>query len=183
MEHVPTARDYMKPNAFALSPEQDVYEAIDALSHAKVAAAPVVDDEHRLVGILTEKDCLRVVSSSVWGQFEVGSVADYMSEPRAAVTPEMDLFTIVQVFVATHFASLPVLDEGTLVGMISRQDLLRGVREIERRFVSGRQKRGKTLHTLQEPASSKSSNASPVRSAKSNWPRSSAIAIASNRVP
>ena len=53
-----------------------------------------------------------------------------MSVVRLAVEPEMDLFRVSELFLDNNFPMLPVVDEGKLVGCISRQDMLRGIMEL-----------------------------------------------------
>lgn len=127
-QNIPTASELMTPSRLVLKPETDILEAIDGLVEKKVAAAPVVDGEGCLLGMLTEKDCLRVLSTSAYEDvFQIGTVADYMSAIRVTLEPQMDLFRAAEEFLSCNFPTLPVVDGGRLVGRISRQDMMRGV--------------------------------------------------------
>ena len=53
-----TATDIMARSELTLSPETDIYRVIQLLLKHRLSGAPVVDAEGRLVGILTEMDCL-----------------------------------------------------------------------------------------------------------------------------
>lgn len=132
MHNVPMVRDCMHKTVVALRPETDITEAIEVLLDKECAGAPVVDGNQQLVGILTEKDCLRVLSNYAVYSIHGGTVGDYMSEPRVHVHPDMDLFGAANRFLATNFATLPVLDRGRLVGCLSRSDMLRGILKLER---------------------------------------------------
>ncbi|MEA3364057.1 MAG: CBS domain-containing protein, partial [Candidatus Hydrogenedentes bacterium] len=70
MVTVPVARDIMKTSTRIFHPDTGVLEAMEVLYHKKENAALVVGDDFRLVGILTEKDCLRVLLSEVYDRFE-----------------------------------------------------------------------------------------------------------------
>lgn len=152
---VPTVRDCMSRSVFTLSPEESVFEAIEILVKKGLSGAPVVDEENQLVGILTEKDCIRVLATFEYGDshFTGGRVADFMSEVKMTTTPDMDLFAVAHHFLATNFPSLPVLEHGKLAGRITRQDVLRGIRKFQRRLKATRIKKGKQLETYQEPKS------------------------------
>lgn len=153
MDRVPTARDCMSPNVFTLHPDQDVYEAIDILLHRKASGAPVVDDLRQLVGILTEKDCLRVLSNTSWGLLAQGFVRNFMSPVRKVIEAHQDLFAVAQIFLEGNFPSLPVLDNGKLVGRISRLDVLRGIQAMEHLIDGKKRLAEKELKLKQSPTS------------------------------
>lgn len=132
---LPTARDCMTTRVLTLSPEQDLFEAIAQLLKHSFAAAPVVDEDYRLVGMLTEKDCLRVLSNFAYDDdLEGGKVADYQSAIRIVCEPEMDIFGVTDRFLACNFPLLPVVENERLVGVISRRDTLRGVERLRNRL-------------------------------------------------
>jgi CBS domain-containing protein len=130
---LPTARDCMSSRVLTFSPEQELFEAIAQLLKHHFAAAPVIDEEGRLTGMLTEKDCLRVLSNFTYEQdFEGGTVTvkDYQSPIRITCDPDMDVFRVTERFLACNFPLLPVVEDDRLVGVISRRDTLRGVEKL-----------------------------------------------------
>jgi CBS domain-containing protein len=92
-----------------------------------VTGAPVVDDAGRLVGMLTEKDCMRLLTMGDRAEAPSGSVADYMTTDITTVTPDMDVYFAAGLFLNEAFRRLPVVEGGRLVGAITRFDLLRVV--------------------------------------------------------
>ncbi len=153
MKRVPIARDCMSEWYAVLRPEMDVYEAIDLLTRKKASGAPVIDSEGCLLGILTEKDCLRVLTNSTYGELATGAVADYMSEVKHTVAPEMDLFTVAREFLATNFAVLPVLENGKPIGRISRQNMLRAILDMQKQTRDKKVKEETDLRMKQRPQS------------------------------
>lgn len=140
MVAVPVARDIMKMTARVLHPDVSVLEAMETLHSKGESAVMVVDDDYRLVGILTEKDCLRVLLSEVYDRFEAigrARVADFMSPIVETLTPSMDIFAIASVFLRTNFASLPVLDSGILIGTINRLSMLAAIIAMVKRDEAG----------------------------------------------
>jgi predicted transcriptional regulator len=116
-------------------PETDIVEAIDSLVQRRAAGAPVVDDQDHLVGVLTEKDSLRVLANAAYGEMVGGNVGEHMSRVGATVTEDMDLFAVAHVFLQTNFPVLPVTDHRQrLLGRISRQDMLRQIHVFMRRL-------------------------------------------------
>ncbi|NUM53641.1 MAG: CBS domain-containing protein [Candidatus Hydrogenedentes bacterium] len=136
-----------------LRPDMEIYEAIDVLENKRAAGAPVLDSDGNLLGILTEKDCLRVISNAAYQGLASGCVRDYMSEPKAVVTTDMDLFTVAKQFLDTNFAVLPVLENGKPVGRISRQDMLRGIQQLQRDFARDRAREDEKLKMQSNPNS------------------------------
>ncbi|MCH9647345.1 MAG: CBS domain-containing protein [Deltaproteobacteria bacterium] len=127
---IPSATDIMTRTRLVLDPAMDILDAIDELVKREVSAAPVVDGEDRLLGLLTEKDCLRVLSTSAYENvYKEGTVGDYMSEIRVVVEASMDLFQTAEQYLCCNFPTLPVVDGERLVGRLSRQEMLRAVRD------------------------------------------------------
>lgn len=119
----------MVPRLITLAPEMSIHEAIHVLLDANISGAPVVDREGDLIGMLSKKDCLRIIFSSKYHADRGGPVSEYMSTPVETLDASMDLVATVQHFLSSHFRRFPVLEDGKLVGQVSRVDLLRELAE------------------------------------------------------
>ena len=124
---IPTARSLMEKVPTTFSPGMSLVDAIEILAKMHLSAAPVVDEDDCVLGMLTEKDCLRIVSVSAFHRPRGGRVADFLSPVAQAVEIDMDLFRITEIFLTGNFAVLPVLERGKLVGCINRGGLLKGI--------------------------------------------------------
>ena len=129
---MPIARELMERVRSTLSPETSLLEAIALLAEGHMSAVPVVDENQSLLGLLTEKDCLRILSVSVFHRPQDGRVSDYLSALARNVEADMDLFRIAELFLENNFPMLPVVDGGKLVGCITRQHVLHGIIEFSR---------------------------------------------------
>jgi len=129
---VPRVRDYMDKVVHTLKPETDILEAVDMLLEHHVTGAPVVNDANELVGMLSEKDLLRLLSTGVDNEAPRGTVADFMTKNVRTVTSNMNIWFCAGMFLNDFVRRFPVVDDGKLVGAITRFDILRGVREISR---------------------------------------------------
>jgi len=127
LKKLPTARDYMDTAVPTLLPQMEISEAVDFLLQHRRTGAPVVDDDGELVGILTEFDCLRLMTTGADHDEATGVVADFMSTDVVTIEPGMDMFYVAGLFLRHHFRRLPVLYEGKLVGAITRFDVLRAI--------------------------------------------------------
>jgi CBS domain-containing protein len=131
---IPTAREWMTSKYMALTPETDLLEALGQLADKSISAALVVEEGGKLVGILTEKDCLRVLTLSTYHEARSGKVGGFMSHLPECVTPDMDLLRISKLFLETNFPVLPVMEGEKLMGQISRQQVLQAARSMARKM-------------------------------------------------
>lgn len=128
MARLPVVRDHMDRHVTTVRPETDILDAIALLLEKRVTGAPVVDNTGRLVGILTEKDCLRLIAAGVEGNVPRGEVANFMTLNPETIPPEMDVYYAAGLFLKRSFRRFLVVEDGKLVGAITRFDLLRVIR-------------------------------------------------------
>jgi CBS domain-containing protein len=80
MSRLPTVREFMDRHVQTIAPEADIREAVDFLLEKRVTGALVANIKGELVGILTEKDCLRLLThGDKRGQAPHGKVKDSMT--------------------------------------------------------------------------------------------------------
>ena len=121
------AKDVMITDLVVLRPETSVHEAMTLLMNSEISGAPVIDAHGSVIGILTEKDCLRAIIRASYHQEPGGTVADYMSRQVHTIDAEMDLLELIELFVGGTYRRFPVLAGTRLVGQVSRHDILRTV--------------------------------------------------------
>ncbi len=128
-------RDVMTTRAVTVRPDARVKQAIELLDDHQITAMPVVDDDGRLVGVVSEADVLRdallpdrrahEIPSHAEGRTKVLTVGDVMTRLTMSVTADADLAAAASVLVDTAIKSLPVVDDdGRVVGMVSRRDVI-----------------------------------------------------------
>ena len=126
-----TAADIMTRGLVTLSPEGGIYQAIEVLLKQRISGAPVVDPTGRLVGILSEKDCLRVLVGAALDGLPDGRVCDFMTETVETIGPDASLYDIAHRFITRSYRRLPVVDEdGRIIGQVSRRDALAAIEAI-----------------------------------------------------
>ena len=92
IEEFPTVADFMDTRRIALKPDDDILDAVSYLLSHQVTGAPVVDDDHRPLGVLGERNCLRLLTEGANGELPEGTVKDFMRIDFQVVRPEMDIF-------------------------------------------------------------------------------------------
>lgn len=128
-------RDCMTPQVVTLSPSMEVVEAIRILLHHDITAAPVLDNEGQLVGILSESDCLQGTLLGSYHSQEGGLVSEHMTTDVVITRPDDDIISVYQHFMKEHAFRVPVLENGLLVGMVSPKDIMSAVLEFYERPV------------------------------------------------
>jgi CBS domain-containing protein len=113
------ARDVMSRPVVSVDTGATVLDAVTALTEHGFAAVPVVDDSDRVVGIFSESDGLRAEHR------RMAPVTEVMTAPVEVTTPDAEVAAIADRMLSRHLRSVPVVEEGLLVGIVARRDLLR----------------------------------------------------------
>ena len=132
------ARDVMTRNVITVGPASFVKQAAEVMAEQGFAALPVVDQHDRLVGIIAEADVLcdrlppdprlhlRRAEPSTQPA-PAGLVRGVMTDGVRSVEAAADVADVARIFILEHVRSVPVLEHGRTVGIVSRRDLLRGL--------------------------------------------------------
>jgi CBS domain-containing protein len=112
------ARDVMTPNPITVRPDQTVREAADLLAYHHISGLPVLDAAGALVGVVSEADII-----AKQGQ----TVGDIMTRNVITVPADARVEEVAAIMAGERIKRVPVLQEGRLVGIISRADIVRWV--------------------------------------------------------
>ena len=128
VRHLPTVREIMDKFVDTLSPDTDIWEAVDFLLEKRVTGALVADAKGKLVGILTESDCLKLLTlGGPDHEAPKGKVRDFMTAKVESIPPSMDIYYVAGLFLNRNFRRLPVVEDGRIVGAVTQFDILRAV--------------------------------------------------------
>lgn len=114
------ARDVMSRPVVSVDTGTTIRAATVLLTENGFAAVPVVDGTGRVVGIFSESDALRADRGN-----RDALVTTAMATPVEVVGPAADLATIAERMLAGRLRCLPVVEDGLLLGIVARRDLLR----------------------------------------------------------
>lgn len=117
----PRARDAMKYGLVTITKGAPIYEAMEILATRDITGLPVVDNCMNLVGIISEKDMLKLFYDST---AEPGNVEDFMTKEVVSFNHDDNLFDICRCLMDNNFRRVPILDQGKLVGIISTTDII-----------------------------------------------------------
>lgn len=110
--------------SIVLSGNQTIPQVAKFLTARRIGAAPVVDDHGVLVGMLSERDVMRIVGehgASITHQ----TAADVMTTLIASCTPNSTILDAMLLMTNKRCRHLPVFDDGALVGLVSIGDLVK----------------------------------------------------------
>jgi CBS domain-containing protein len=128
------AETIMKTDLITAQRQDPIYEAIRTLVDNNITGLPVVDDEMTLIGIITEKDVLRLLYDN---EDKSAKVADFMTEQVISFGPEDSLIDIADSFINNHFRRVPIVTNGKLVGIISRKDIIACILKHRHKDIAG----------------------------------------------
>lgn len=112
-----TALDVMTPDPLTLSPDTSVHEAAQVLSEHRISGAPVINDQGGIVGIVSEYDLIARTGQTV---------REVMTRDVVTVPDTATVDRVRALLVTRQLKRVPVVnDQGKLVGLISRADLVR----------------------------------------------------------
>lgn len=120
-------RHYMTTKIISFPPEMEVMNAVNELVKHRIASAPVVDAAGRLVGMLSERDCLSIAFIASSDTCVAGPVSQFMSQKVASVAPDTSVTHLCTMFTNASHRRYPVVDNGKLIGIVSRRDALRAI--------------------------------------------------------
>jgi CBS domain-containing protein len=110
-----------------IRPEQTLREGLAMLSEHSIGALVVADGQGTLVGILSERDIVREAVRNE--QFFDLAVSAIMTRNVISGQPQDDLNAVAMTMTNKRFRHLPILDGGTLVGVISLGDIVKAQRD------------------------------------------------------
>ncbi len=128
IRHLPTVREFMDKYVDTLKPDTDIMEAVNFLLEKRITGALVTNGKGELVGILTEFDCLKLLTlGGPDHEAPRGTVKDFMTSKVQTIPPTMDIYYAAGLFMSEKFRRFPVVENGRIVGAITRFDILRAV--------------------------------------------------------
>jgi len=125
------AKDIMTENVVSVKKDTPIYEALELLAKYNITGIPVVREDMILVGVLSEKDVLRLFYAHE--DEEEGTVNDFMTQPAVHFDKDESLLDICDCLTNNYFRRVPVTSEGKLVGIISRKDVINYILQLRRK--------------------------------------------------
>ena len=145
-------RDIMTTDLVTLSPNNTIREATIRLAVENISGAPVVDENYRMVGILSGNDILELIMKydrkmgddledhmlssymdadvkdpklkKVAEEISNTKVSDIMTRTVLSTTPDANIIDLLRSMINMDISRVPVLEKGVLIGIVSRADII-----------------------------------------------------------
>lgn len=133
--------DLMSRDVLTVTPETPLKEAAALLARKGISGVPVVDDAGRVVGVFSEADVLAKASAEAprsgllaWlveptpdlhDKIAATTVDEAMSAPAVTIGPNRQVHQAAALMIGESVNRLPVVDDGALVGIVTRADVVR----------------------------------------------------------
>ncbi len=127
MQSMPIVKDFMDKVFATVTPQTRMGEAVNVLMKKGLTGVLVVDDNRHLLGVLSEKDCLKTIIYDGFYRVPDETVEHFMHPPVRTVESSMGIMAAAQAFLDCPVRRLPVVDEGCVVGQITQRDIVRGM--------------------------------------------------------
>jgi CBS domain-containing protein len=116
------AKDVMTKEVITISPDATLIDAIELLIAKGISGMPVLDADEKVIGIISEKDILNFAFS---GNLRMTKVKEAMTKNVVSFSSDTDIDKISLCISENKFRRVPIIDEGKLVGILSRRDIIR----------------------------------------------------------
>jgi CBS domain-containing protein len=112
----------MSRNVMTVNENAGLRSVIRLLVENRITGLPVVDDDMRLLGMVTEKDVLKTLYQ---GDVKSKTVAGLMTPDVFCLDEDDSLMMVFECLVENNFRRIPIMSEGRLTGIVSRADVIR----------------------------------------------------------
>ncbi len=126
--------DFMTQKLITFHPDQAIGEVAQLLISKNISGGPVLDDSGKLIGIISEGDCLKEI---VKGEYtntphHQGTVRDHMAADVYTIEPDCNILEAASRFLKLKVRRFPVMEDGKLLGQISQRDVMRAVHTLKK---------------------------------------------------
>lgn len=132
-------KNIMETDISFVNAETHAYVAMNLMVKEKRISYPVVDENMHLVGIITERDFLRLLISGE--DISDHTVSDYMTKDVTFFNVNDSAVDVCEVFMNTPILSVPVVEDEKLVGVVYRRDILYLILRIRGKILSKKRRK------------------------------------------
>ena len=111
------------------SPEQSIDDVMKTLIEKKISGGPVLDENGKLCGLISEGDCLKeVVKGKYYNTPSVsGLVKDHMAINVITIEASKSVFDAARMFLELKFRRFPIIEDDKLIGQVSQGNIMKAV--------------------------------------------------------
>ena len=125
------ASDIMTTDVVTADPDMSLTGAIDLLLDKNISGLPVVDDDGKLLGVITEHD---VMNFAISGDAADTKIREVMTRVVVTCAPDTPVAELVNSYAARRIRRVPVIEGEKVVGIVSRRDILTEISRMYKRY-------------------------------------------------
>jgi CBS domain-containing protein len=123
-------KDYMTEHPVTFKKDTSFFDAIKIIVDNRLSGATVLDDEQRVIGVISEMDLLKAMTHVSYFHEGGATVGDLMSTSCDLMDTNQSIVDAAQLLIKTQHRRMPIADEaGKFVGQISARSILRAFLE------------------------------------------------------
>lgn len=131
MSSAAKVQDHMQHKPVIVHPDMSIFEAMHTILDNKISGACVVE-QGKVVGMLSELDCLQAILSKTYyegGEGSSGTVRQFMVADVDSVRPDDDIYVVANEMFLKRQRRRPVIENGELVGLLTCRQILQAVKD------------------------------------------------------
>ncbi|MBM7036787.1 CBS domain-containing protein [Vibrio ulleungensis] len=125
--HSIKVKEYMDPQAVTFTKTMSLTAALDKVIKSGRMGGPVINEHREVIGFISEQDLLERLVKVLYHSQDTHIVDDCMYRDVLTVSPELPILELAQMMKVNKPKVYPVVDNGKLVGIISRADVMKAV--------------------------------------------------------
>lgn len=120
-------RDYMSTSLVTFREHENILDVAEKLTKNHISGGCVVDENNKLLGLISEGDCMKQISDSRYYNMplEDSTVGKRMTCNVDTIDGNMNVMDAAKLFIEKRFRRFPIVEHGKLIGQISQSDVLR----------------------------------------------------------
>lgn len=121
-------KDFMNVDFAKINIDMPVVTASIELIKKEALGGPVVDSQNKLLGWISEQECLQVTTQYAYHNHRVALVKDIMREDVLSIKADQTIFSLAEKMQGTQPKSYPVVDDNNkVIGVITRRRVLKSL--------------------------------------------------------
>ena len=116
------AKDIMNRDIITVKKDTPIFQALELMVKHRITGIPVVEDDMRLAGVISEKDVLHFFHKQQ--NLQEKTVYDFMTQPAIFFEENESMLDVCNLLAKQIFRRIPITSQGKLVGIISRGDII-----------------------------------------------------------
>ena len=124
-----TVSEIMRRSIPLLTADMSITEALDKLLASNLSGLPVVDTQRKIIGFLSEQDCIpKLINASYHCDSRV-TVNDLMYKEPLTVSPSSDVFELARLMGGAKPKIYPVIEDNKVIGIVTRHQVMQFLNE------------------------------------------------------